>query len=375
MCSKAGRWTHCLSLGAAALTHSMLLALAGAWNLLLFLNVFPWKRSLTEAAVQAYAKRSVAVASGLRLGFLSLSIALLMVSALTVVALCLRSRRMSYALAWLNICSSFLGLLLLMYLWTGFGIMLLSVNATVGELVVWGNVDLLYIIFTAVPMTRVYASLGNVYAAGGSGFEGKGLNELTSRQLRTDILSRKSLKMSRIGSWKVGLSLEHGAFLWSMFCLAITILDLSIFWVKISDDPLVKMNQLGLVFLVEGIMTFFASISALAGGAAVAPFFTLLAAIMTGLALPLALTLLVMLSKRVVLEVSAGHRFLVLNLASIHALVAQFIFVVLAFYAISTLYSLFSMQTRKDMDSSANHVQRVDLEEEGQKLLTANAEA
>ncbi|KAL8427505.1 hypothetical protein Efla_000542 [Eimeria flavescens] len=339
MCTRSGQWSHCLSLGSAAGAHALLLA----------------------AAAQ-------------KLSFLSLSIALLVVSLLTVITLSMRSRKMAYALAWLNIFSSFLGLLLLMYLWTGFGVMLLSVNATLGELVVWGNIDLLYLIFTAVPMTRVYASLGNVYSAGGSGFEGKGFAELCSPQTKREILSRQTLEMSRVGTWRVGLSLEHGALLWGVFCIALTILDLSVFWVKISEDPLAKMNQLGLVFLVEGLLTFCGGISALAGSASISPFFTLLAAIVTALALPLSLTLLIMLTKRVVVEVSAGHRFFVLNLASIHALAAQIGFIVLAFFAIASLSSLFNKQTSGDAEDSAAPIQRVDLEEEGEKLLTAEAE-
>lgn len=374
MCRKKEPWSHCLSLGAAAAVHSLALALAGAWNILLFMNVFPWKRSLTEAAVEAYAKRSVAVASALRIGFLTLSITFLTVSLLTVFALCLKSRKTAYTLGWINIFSSFLGLLLLIYLWTAFGIMLLSVNATVGELVVWGNVDLLYVIITAVPMTRIYASLGNVYAAGGSGFEGKSFDALASPQRKSDILAMKSLKMSRIGNWKVGLSLEHGAILWSILCLAITILDLSVFWVKISDDPMVKMNEVGIIFLVQGIMSFFTAISSLAGSAAVVPFFTLLAAILTGLILPFAVTLLVLLGRRVVFELGGRHKVIVFNFASVHAMAAQIVFIVLAFFAASSLCSLFFVQVKKDMDTSADRVQRVDLEEEGQKLLTADAE-
>ncbi|OEH73643.1 hypothetical protein cyc_01461 [Cyclospora cayetanensis] len=374
MCSKREPWRYCLSLGAAAWTHSFILAVAGAWNLLLFLNVFPWKRSLTEAAVEAYAKRSTAVASALRVGFLSLAIIFLMVSVLTDIALCLKSRRVAYVLAWINICSSFVGLILLLYLWTAFGIMLLSVNATVGELVVWGNVDLLYVILTAVPMTKIYASLGNVYAAGGTGFEGKSFEELVSPQKKTEILSERSLKMSRIGNWRVGLSLEHGAVLWSLFCLAITILDLSIFWVKISDDPMVKMNQMGIIFLVEGITAFFAAISALAGSAAGAPFFALLSAIITVLVLPLAVTLLVMLSKRLILEVGARQKVLILNFASLHAMGAQIIFIFLAFFATSALCGLFNKQTKKELDSGADRFQRVDLEEESQKLLSVSTE-
>lgn len=371
-CGKAQPWRHCLSLGAAAWTHSFLLAVAGAWNIMLFMNAFPWRRSLTEAAVQAYAKRSLVVSSGLRFGFLSLAITFLMVSILTDLALCMKSKKLAYILAWINIFSSFLGLLLLMYLWTAFGIMLLSMNATVGELVVWGNVDLMYVILTAVPMTHVYASLGNVFAVGGTGFEGKRYDELASAQKKAEVLRRPSLKMSTVGNWRVGLSLQHAAILWSIFCLAITILDLSVFWVKISDDPMVRMNDIGLVFLVQGITTFFTAMSALAGSAAVAPFFTLLAAILTMLIFPLAITLLVMLGRRLLMDVGTGRKVLVFNLASLHAMAAQVLFILLAFVAFQALCSLFSLQTRKEIDSTDDNVPRVDLGEESQKLLTTN---
>lgn len=329
---------------------------------------------MAEAAVEAYTKRMFAVALGLRIGFLSLSIMCLIVSLLTQVQLCVKSWRVAYAVAWINLMGSVVGLILLIYHWTAFGTMLLRINCTLGELVVWGNLDLLYVILTAVPMTRVYASLGNVYAAGGNGFEGKSLDELASPQKKVEILQRRSLKMSRIGSWKVGLSLEHGAILWGLFCLAITIMDFSVFWLRISDDPFVKVQQIGILFLVQGMMTFVIAICALAGSAAIAPFFTLLAAFLTGLVIPLAVTLLVYITKNVILEFKAGHRFFVLNFASVHALQGQAVFVLLAFFAITALCSLFSAQTKEGPESSPDSMQRVDLEEEGQKLLTAATE-
>ncbi|CDJ59305.1 hypothetical protein, conserved [Eimeria maxima] len=376
MFGRSPPWKYSLSLGSAAWVHSFLLAAAGAWNLVLFLGVFPLKRSLTEAAVMAYSKRSLSVATALRSGFLTLAITFLLISLLTDIALCCRSKRAAYALAWLNIFASFLGLLLLMYLWTAFGILLLSTNATVGELVVWGNLDLLYVILTAVPMTKVYASLGNVFAAGGTGFEGLGFEEVAEARDKkaADIKEGRTLKMGALGTWRVGLSLEHSAVLFSLFCFAVAILDLSIFWVKISDDPLSKMNTIGIMFLVEGILMFATAISALAGSAAAAPFFTLIASIFTLLALPLSLTLVIMLCKRLFYDLKNIPRALLLNnYAALHALGAQTVLVLGALFAFAALYSLFCKQTSEaqlsESGEKSEHVQRIDLEAERQKLL------
>lgn len=379
MFGRSEPWKYCLSLGSAAWLHSFFLAAAGAWNLVLFLGVFPLKRSFTEAAVMAYSKRSLSAASALRCGFLTLAITFLLVSLLTDIALCTKSKRVAYALSWLNIFSSFLGLVLLMYLWTAFGILLLSSNATVGELVIWGNIDLMYVILTAVPMTHVYASLGNVYAAGGSGFEGLGFEELAgSNEKVEEIKEGKSLKMSTLGTWKVGLSLEHGAILFSLFCFAICILDFSIFWVRISDDPLSKMNTIGILFLVEGLVMFAAAISALAGSAAAAPFFTLVASLFALLLLPLSFALVVLLGQRLVSDLySLNKRLLINNYAGLHAIGAQTLFIIVALFAFGALFSLFNKQTsqmeyfqqKQTNNKTQQHIQRIDLEEEREKLL------
>ncbi|CDJ41132.1 hypothetical protein, conserved [Eimeria tenella] len=365
-------WKFCLSLAAAAWTHSFLLAAAGAWNLLLFLKVFPWKRSFTEAAVEAYWSRSGFVAAALRGGFLALAVSFLLASVLTDLAICTKSARAAYLLAWLNLGSSFLSLLLLLHLWTAFGVLLLSSNATLGELVLWGNPDLLYSVLSAIPMTRIYASLGAVFSAGGSGFEGKSAQQLQQQQQQQPSSSSSgTLKMGALGTWKVGLSLQQAAAIWGLFCLAVAVLDFSVFWIKISEDPLVKMNKVGLVFVAEGLTCLFAAVGALAGSAAGAPFFTLSALLFTLLLLPLALALLLLLGKPLFWGAAPLRQQLAFNFASLHALGAQLAFISTSFFAVSALYSLFVTQTRKEIQSAANEaLQPVDLEEESKKLLS-----
>lgn len=374
MCSKLVSWKHCLSLGAAVLCHSLFLALVGVWNILLVLNIIPWKRSLITAALEVEGIRHAAIASALRIGILTVAASSLTLSALTALCLCSRSRKIAYVLGWMNIFNAFIGLLLLFYVWTGFGIMVLSANATLGELILWGNVDLLYLILTAVPLTKIYASLGNVYTVGGSGFEGKGFRQLAPQGVCDDIMFRSSLKMAKIGKWGVGLSLEHGATLWSVFCFATSTLDLSVFWVKLTSDDGVPTSDVGILFLVQGIIAFFIAISALSGSATETPFFTLMAAVMTGLVLPISLALLVLLSRNIYLEQSLSHPSSLLNLAAFNALSEQILFIALSIFAISTLCSLFSKQTVSSADGRRQHVQKVDLDEERETLLGAATE-
>ncbi|EPT32282.1 putative transmembrane protein [Toxoplasma gondii TgCatPRC2] len=140
----------------------------------------------------------------------------------------------------------------------------------------------------AIPMVRVFASLANVQAAGGDGFEGR--NYKTLGQVREDVLSGPG-EMRRLGNWAVGMTVGTGALVFSLLCLFIAMLECAGFWNSRLYAPTTQGPNSCLI--IHGVVLVVAGMAGLVGAVGTWKSVTSLATAFTVLALPLSLCVLI----------------------------------------------------------------------------------
>ncbi|PFH31899.1 hypothetical protein BESB_023910 [Besnoitia besnoiti] len=150
------------------------------------------------------------------------------------------------------------------------------------------RLSLWIVLGVAIPMVRIFASLANVQAAGGNGFEGTNYRILG--QVREDLLADPG-EMRKLGTWGVGMSVGTGTIVFSLFCLFVAMLECSGFWGSRLYAPTTQGPNTCL--LIHGILLSIAGVAGLVGAVGVWKSFTIIATAFSILAIPVSICLLI----------------------------------------------------------------------------------